>query len=406
MIKEIYFKKLKLIFIFLIVVLVISFVINKVLVNQFSLDIYNLQTKIVGVSLTNDIELEEQFNIAKPNQEASIVGEKALKKFGIDRDSITSTNSIQNLLRKMNMLSASFIIFTFILVSIFLAIKIKREDKEISLVNQYLEEVTSGNYSLDIRDNREGNISLLKNNIYKVTEMMNKTNEQLQNQKNSLSKAISDISHQFKTPLTSMQLMTDILSKDNLGKKKKDDFINLMQQQLKRLQWLVLTLLKLAKFDANTVKLRKQEVIVKSLIKKVVGSFIIPIELKEINLKIFGDDNASFKGDFDWSLEALSNILKNCIEYSKTGGFVEIVFEENHLFTQITIKDNGKGIDKKDLPYIFDRFYKGSNSGSDSVGIGLAMSKSIIQKQDGEILARSKLGEGTSFVIKFYKNII
>jgi signal transduction histidine kinase len=158
--------------------------------------------------------------------------------------------------------------------------------------------------------------------------------------------------------------------------------------------------------DAGTIPFKKEKIYIHSLIQKAVKPIIIPIDVKEQSLKIMGDENIIFVGDLNWTTEALINILKNCVEHTKVGGEISITFEENVLFTEIRISDNGKGISKKDLPYIFKRFYKGKNANADSVGIGLAMAYSIIKSQNGDIEVTSQEGNGTQFIIKFYKQII
>ncbi|NMA67542.1 MAG: sensor histidine kinase, partial [Clostridiaceae bacterium] len=133
---------------------------------------------------------------------------------------------------------------------------------------------------------------------------------------------------------------------------------------------------------------------------------LIPMEIKEQSLKIIGNENTMIIGDFNWTCEAVSNIIKNCIEHTPRGGKIGIEFSETSLFTIIKICDNGEGIPKKDLPYIFNRFYKGSNSDKDSIGIGLAMAKSIIESQGGTIEVKSSEHEGTEFTLKFYKGVL
>ncbi len=278
--------------------------------------------------------------------------------------------------------------------------------REIEKLSGYLRRISSGEYSLDVRDMREGELSILKNEIYKVTRMLSEHRSLLQQEKVNLTNAISDISHQLKTPLTSMTVMADLLEDANLDEKKRAEFTGNIQTQLERLDWLVSSLLKLSKIDAGTVKFKKDKVSVRRLIDKAAEPFLIPMDIKAQTLKISGDESASFIGDLNWTTEAVVNILKNCIEHTGEGGEISIRFSENALFTEIIISDNGKGIAKEDLPYIFKRFYKGKNAGEDSVGIGLAMAHSIISGQKGDISVVSKEGEGTSFRIKFYKQVI
>lgn len=277
-----------------------------------------------------------------------------------------------------------------------------RRYKEIEKLSGYLRNISNGNYSMDIRDNEEGELSILKNEIYKVTLMLSKQGEFLKKDKEKLADAISDISHQLKTPLTSMMVMIDLLSDENLNSEKRIEFTKNIEMQLERMDWLLTSLLKLSKIDAGTIIFKKNKVKVSELIKKAMSPLLIPMELKEQKLIIDGNENTSFTGDLNWSTEAIVNIVKNCIEHTENKGIISIFYEENPLYTEIKISDNGTGIEKGDLPYIFKRFYKGKNASAGSVGIGLAMAKSIIVSQNGDISVRSKKNEGTEFSIKFY----
>jgi signal transduction histidine kinase len=277
---------------------------------------------------------------------------------------------------------------------------------EIEKLSTYLRRISSGDHNLDVRDNDEGELSILKNDIYKVTIMLTEQGANLKQDKQALTDAISDISHQLKTPLTSMMVMADLLSGDELSDEKRKEFTNNIIKQLERIEWLVSSLLKLSKIDAGTVAFKKELIPIRKVIQKAVDPLLIPIEIKNQNLIIDGNEEVAFLGDLNWTVEALINILKNCIEHTDNGGEISISFNENPLYTEISITDNGKGIPKEDIPFVFKRFYKGKNAEDGSIGIGLAMAQSIISQQNGDIEVFSKLGDGTQFLIKFYKQVI
>ena len=281
-----------------------------------------------------------------------------------------------------------------------------RRYRDIEKLSEYLRRLCAGDYSLDIRDNQEGELSILKNEIYKVTIILSKQSNYLREEKAQLADALSDISHQLKTPLTSMRIMTDLLSTDNLTLEKRTEFINNIQIQLDRMEWLLTSLLKLSKIDAGSISFKKDEVKVMELIKKAIKPILIPLEIKAQTLEIKGAENTVLICDINWTAEALINILKNCVEHTDKSGKIVISFSKNPLYTEINISDNGSGIDKDDIPYIFKRFYKGKNASEESVGIGLAMAKSIITNQKGDINVESEKDLGTKFTIKFFKQII
>lgn len=278
--------------------------------------------------------------------------------------------------------------------------------RELEKLSRYLRQISSGDYTLDVRDNHEGELSILKSEIYKVTLMLSEQGSLLKQDKIQLTDAISDISHQLKTPLTSMMVMADLLSEPDLPTVKRTEFTHNIRIQLERIEWLVSSLLKLSKIDARTVQFKKNQIEVRKVIQKALEPVLIPLDIKEQTVSLMGEDTVNFIGDLNWTVEALINILKNCIEHTPQGGLIDITFSENALFTEIIIADNGKGIPKEDLPYIFKRFYKGKNASEDSIGIGLAMAHSIITSQNGVIDVTSKSEEGTQFRIKFYKKVI
>lgn len=300
-------------------------------------------------------------------------------------------------------LAALFVFITSILLVSCSLIFTRWRYREIKKLSGYLRQISSGDYSLDVRDNYEGELSILKSDIYKVTRMLSEHQSSLEQDKHKLTNAIADISHQLKTPLTSMMVMADLLSDDKLEETKREEFTRNIQMQLERMEWLVSSLLKLAKIDAGTVNFNKDKVYVKEVIERSVDSVLIPMDIKQQTLSVKGENSVAFIGDCHWTTEAIINILKNGVEHTRNGGDISISFTENPLFTEIRIKDNGKGIPKEDLAYIFKRFYKGKNAGEDSVGIGLAMAYSIITSQQGDIEVRSEKGKGTEFLIKFYK---
>jgi signal transduction histidine kinase len=306
----------------------------------------------------------------------------------------------------VSMLAAGLVLGVSILLISCSLIFTKWRYREIEKLSSYLKQISSGDFHLDVRDNSEGELSLLKSDIFKVTRMLSEQGTLLHEDKAKLTNAISDISHQLKTPLTSMIVMADLLRDKGLEDGKRAEFTRNLQVQLERMEWLVSSLLKLSKIDAGTITFKKEKVLVAPLIQAAIDPLLIPMDIKIQHVEINGDEQVAFIGDFNWTAEALINIIKNGVEHTEVGGEISIHFSENALFTEITICDNGKGIAKEDLPYIFRRFYKGKNAGDDSVGIGLAMAYSIITSQHGDIEVNSQPGVGTTFQIKFYKQVI
>ena len=280
----------------------------------------------------------------------------------------------------------------------------KQRYKKIEELNGYLVRVLAGDNSPGILDQEEGEISILRTNIYKAATTLKYQNEMLGNDKKQLAAAIADISHQLKTPLTSMMVMNDLLT-DEENPEKRAEFLKTQSAQLERMNWLIQTLLKLSKLDAGTIELKKEAVKAKDLIAAAASPFEIQFELRNIEYKTEAPD-MELSCDKNWTIEALQNIIKNCIEHMDDGGSLSVTADDTSIYSRILIKDTGCGIAAEDIPHIFERFYKGKNAGKDSVGIGLALTKTIIEDQHGEIKVNSQEGEGTEFDIRFYKTII
>lgn len=280
-----------------------------------------------------------------------------------------------------------------------------RRYRDLIKLSDYLRRISSGEYSLDIRDNREGELSILKSEIYKVTLMLIEYNELLKQDKLSLSNQMAEISHQLKTPLTSMRVMVDLLNSDELPADKRREFTSVIHRQLERMEWLVSALLKMSRLDAGVVVMKPVRHSVNRLIDHALSPFLITMELKDISYTV-STEEYFIHCDFDWTVEAVINIIKNAIEHTPIGGRISISAKDNPLYLELQISDNGVGIAKDDIPNIFTRFYQGKNSSRDSVGIGLAMSYQIMKAQQGDIQVKSEPGEGTTFILRFYKSVV
>lgn len=279
-----------------------------------------------------------------------------------------------------------------------------KKDKKLKEITKYIEEINRKNYKLNIDDNTEDELSILKNEIYKTTIMLNEQAENSIKDKLMLKESLSDISHQLKTPLTSITIMLDnILDNSDMDKETRNDFIKNIRREINNINFLVQSLLKLSRLDTNTIKFINKDVKVIDIINETVKNVSMICDLKNIHINIDGDSNICINCDIKWQIEALTNILKNSIEYSKESSEVKIKYKKNKMYCQIEIIDTGSGIDMKDMPHIFERFYKGKNSSKDSIGIGLALSKTIIEKDNGTVSVESKKDKGTVFIIRYYE---
>ncbi|NLX63294.1 MAG: HAMP domain-containing histidine kinase [Clostridiaceae bacterium] len=278
-----------------------------------------------------------------------------------------------------------------------------RRYKKLAELGSDIDRILHGDDSIDLAEYSEGEMSFLQSEISKLTVQLRNQAWALKKDKQYLADSIADISHQIRTPLTSINIMLSLLSKPDLPEERKTALFNELETLLGRIDWLITTLLKISRLDTGTVKFKKEKIMVSRLISLAVAPIAISLELREqvINTEISG--NESFTGDLSWTVEAIENILKNCMEHTQKGGVITITACETPLFTEIVIKDNGPGIDKEDLPHLFERFYKGKNSDSQNYGIGLALARMIIVNQNGTIKAENAPEGGAKFTIRFYK---
>lgn len=280
-----------------------------------------------------------------------------------------------------------------------------KKNKKIKNLSTYMNNILNNNYSLDIRDYEEGNLSNLKNDIYKMTVKLKEQSDLSQKEKKYLEEVLSDISHQLKTPLTSMYVINDVLLSDKkIDDSKKKEFLIKNRKELEQIEWLVTSLLKMSRLDSGSEKIIPKETKLDDLIRKTVTPLEIPIELKNQHLVLDYDKNIKLNIDLNWTTEALINILKNAHEHTKESGTIQIKAKDTVIYTEIEIIDTGEGISTTDLPHIFERFYKGKTN-KESIGIGLNMAKKIINLEKGDIKVISN-SNGTTFNIKFYKQII
>lgn len=365
-------------------------------------------TEIIGIIINQDPEIDTGTIIktlnSKQDTEEYQKGQEELKKYGININEANSIIAVQNQMKQNLVLNIILIIVFSILWMAIIFVYLRKRDRKINQITQYINQIKNRKYDLDINENSEDELSNLKNELYKITVMLKEESEISKKDKDNLKMSVEDISHQLKTPLTSITIMLDNLKDNpNMDENTKQKFIFEIGKQIDWINWLVISMLKLSKLDANVVQFYEEKINLKKFIDEIIKNLEIPIEIKNQQIVIEGNQNASFVGDYKWQQEAVTNIIKNCIEHNKENGKIYIKYEENTLFTKITIRDEGEGMTKEDLKHIFERFYKGQNSSENSVGIGLALAKNIIEKNNGMISCKSELDKGTEFVIKYMK---
>lgn len=327
-----------------------------------------------------------------------------LSKYGINASTIKEISNFKKTQVNTIIITSSIYLIIVSLFGLYFIYHNRKVKKEINVINKYLNEILKGSYELNIADYNEDELSILKNDIYKVTIKLKELSEYERKEQVYLMNTLEDISHQLKTPLTALMLTNDILKSGNLSESEYREFLNKETKELERMEWLTSTLLKYSKLDSGSVTLKKENIKAYDLIVSSLEPLNISIELKEIKL-VIENLNFNLKCDINWTKEAFTNIIKNAVEHLEPKGTITITGENNPLYKAITIKDNGIGIKESDIKNIFKRFYSTNNS-KNSIGIGLNMAKLIFEKQNGTIEVTSKVGKYTEFKIVFYKNII
>lgn len=396
------YKKVLLGSLILSLVIIILFVLLSV--SEYKSYTKNFNNKIIEiVSLVKDeykdIKEDELMNIVLSNKTNNDI----LTKYSINLTDKSLLKSNDALFYKHLFINIIIALLPFA-ITILLFIKYeKKKSKDIQDIINCIEKINHKNYELDIDEMSEDELSILKNEIYKTTIMLKESAENSLKDKLKLKDSLSDISHQLKTPLTSILIILDnLLDNPDMDESLREDFIRDIKREIININFLVQSLLKLSKLDTNTVSFIEKEVKISNIVKESIKNVSLLSELKNVEISLNIKEDSIIKCDEKWQIEAISNIIKNCVEHSYDNNKVIVSIMNNKVYTEIKIQDFGEGIDKKDINHIFDRFYKGKNSSHDSIGIGLALSKSIIEKSNGNIFVESS-EKGTIFTIKYFK---
>ena len=300
-------------------------------------------------------------------------------------------------------INMSFLIITIAsLCILYFRYNYKRKN-DIKDIIKYIEQINRRNYELEIDTISEDELSILKNEIYKTAVMLKEAALNSNKDKLNLKKSLEDISHQLKTPLTSILVLLDnLIDEPDMDSSIRNDFIIDIKRNVININFLVQALLKLSKFDANTVHFIKKENDLEMIVKEAVKNVSTLCDLRNINIKLNTLENAKVMCDAKWQIEAITNIIKNAIEHSKDNSNIVINIDNNRVYSKIEVIDFGDGISKRDIKHIFERFYKGENATSNSIGIGLALAKTIIEEDKGTIAVESN-ESNTKFTIKYFK---
>ena len=287
---------------------------------------------------------------------------------------------------------------------IYIAADRSKRRKELDELIDFLTKVQDRDEFPNLGLEAEGRMLILRSEIYKLASTLQEQYAGEVKKNTYMADMLSNISHQIKTPLTAINLMTDALKSGSMDEAQRRRCIANIEDQADHITWLVRTLLTLAEIDAGVLVMKKEPVKVRELVDNIVSGIAVEADIRDVSIDINVSSEDEITCDKRWMSEALSNIIKNSLQHTEAGGYIKISSEDNNLSSNIRIEDNGCGISKKDLPHIFDRFYHGDKSDPNSNGIGLSLAKQIINSQNGTVSCESEEGRGTIFEIRIYKS--
>lgn len=389
-------KKFWLCFISTLVLIIFASYINYC---YYAKNINNFVGSMVDIITEKYPEVDEKEIIDLLNSE-KITNNNVLKKYGFVDSDISYLKSVKKTFNKNLIINTTIFVLFGIILFVVSYNKKKKQDDEINNLTNYLKRINEGIYDLEILDNTEGDLSILKNEIYTTTISLKKIYEHEYDERIKIKDNLANISHQLKTPLTAITLMIDTLIIEDVDEVKRIEYLKDIRSQIENINFLIIALLKLSRFDANVVVFEKNKIIVKNLIMDVLKNVDILRELNGVSIHTKGKSDVSFIGDYKWECEAITNIVKNAIEYAKDEKNVYIIYEDKQVYNEIKIINDGT-ITYEDKENIFKRFYK-KNNNDNNFGIGLSLAKEIIEKDKGTIRVECKNNK-TIFILKYYK---
>lgn len=393
-------KYIKITLLTIIILTTILYAFHKYEINTYKKN-YNKKLSQILNSIKNEYPNISELELINIINTETKIKKDFLKDFGIsENDWIILEN--EKIEKTNNIIYISALISSFIILLTIFLTYLNSKNKKLKEITNLLKQINNKNYQLEIDSNTEDELSILKNELYKTTILLNEQAENNLKDKINLKTSLEDISHQLKTPLTSIIITLDnIIDNPEMDQKTRNIFVHKIKREITNINFLIISLLKLSKLETNTIKFNSKNHNLSEIINETIKNISTISDLKNIKIKITGDEKIQIKCDNKWQTEALTNIIKNGIEYGKENSELKINYEQNKIYTKIIIKNEGN-INKKDLPHIFKRFYKSENKLDNNFGIGLNLAKTIIEKDNGKIFAESK-NEITTFIIKYYK---
>lgn len=359
---------------------------------------------VAGHLLNNEKELSISAFTSQPNENDIERGRAALASIGYDETTSMRFLPAVQIYRNQTMFSV-FLLLVFLFGTIYLSLflYLRRQHKAFSNAENTIRQFLDGNTTSRIECSQAGDWYSLFHAINEMATILSAHAENQRQTKEFLQDIISDVSHQIKTPLSALKMYHEIIESHKDDASTVSSFTEKSQREIKRMEDVIYTLLKLARLDAGIIQMEKAPENLSVLMQDVLERFETWAEREHKTITLSGKENVVLSCDALWVSEAIGNIVKNALEHTENGGHIEVKWSQSPLMTQIEISDDGKGIHPEDLYNIFKRFYR-SRFSSDvhGIGLGLPLAKSIVEAHGGTISVTSSLGAGTTFTLNFF----
>ncbi len=359
---------------------------------------------VAGHLLNNESELSISAFTSQPDENDIERGREALASIGYDETASMRFLPAVQTYRNQAMLSI-FLLLVFLFGAIYLSLflYLRRQHKAFSNAENTIRQFLDGNTTSRIECSQAGDWYSLFHAINEMATILSAHAENQRQTKEFLQDIISDVSHQIKTPLSALKMYHEIIESHKDDAATVSSFTEKSQREIKRMEDVIYTLLKLARLDAEIIQMEKAPENLSVLMQDVLERFETWAEREHKTITLSGKENVILSCDALWVSEAIGNIVKNALEHTENGGHIEVKWSQSPLMTQIEISDDGKGIHPEDLYNIFKRFYR-SRFSSDvhGIGLGLPLAKSIVEAHGGTISVTSSLGAGTTFTLNFF----
>lgn len=399
---------LKKVLISLIVILffmwILIFAVHCYMMQQIYVSSENLNKQVIGILVKLNPEKEVQIVKAVINEGSSeniSYGEKILKKYGYD-DKIKAWND-EGFSKNINKTAAyDFTAFAFMIIVVLAVFNycslffVKRLDK----LSKSIDNVMDGNFLFNLENNEEGLLSRINTQFYQMARRIELSMNKLSKEKQNIQSLVTDISHQIKTPVSSIKLFNSLLIDGGITEKEKNEFLNTIKAQTTKLEWLIGSLIKLSRLETGMIEIKKEKKSLKDTVIKAVGEVYSKVLEKNIDINVIANDDFKSYHDVRWTKEAIINILENSIKYTHYGGKISVKIQKINLYVKVDIEDNGIGIPKEEFNNIFKRFFRGKSEYVQNVegsGVGLYLTRKILEEQGGSIVVDSIVGSGTKF---------